>query len=87
MINICAFPHFSYRSISKQYYRKADGVLLVYDVTDEKTYLDLRDWMNSIAEGVGTDVPVMILANKIDLPGPKMNPETARVFAKVCPRI
>ena len=28
-----------YRSITKQYFRKADAVVVVYDVTSEKTFL------------------------------------------------
>jgi len=36
-----------FRSITKQYFRKADGVVLVYDVTSELTFLNLRNWIQS----------------------------------------
>nr|VZI45858.1 unnamed protein product [Spirometra erinaceieuropaei] len=56
-----------YRSITKQYFRKADGVVLVYDVTSELSFLELRGWMQSVADGVDPGTPVMFLANKGDL--------------------
>uniref|UniRef100_A0A915J7T2 Ras and EF-hand domain-containing protein n=1 Tax=Romanomermis culicivorax TaxID=13658 RepID=A0A915J7T2_ROMCU len=37
-----------FRSITKQYFRKADGVLLVYDVTSELSFLNMRNWMQSV---------------------------------------
>jgi len=33
-----------FRSLTSQYYRNADGVILVYDVNDEKTADDLKIW-------------------------------------------
>lgn len=40
------FPRF--RSIAKSYFRKADGVLLLYDVTCEKSFLNVREWVDMI---------------------------------------
>ena len=37
-----------YRSIAKSYFRKVDGVLLLYDVTSESSFLNVRDWMDAI---------------------------------------
>jgi len=37
-----------YRSITRQYFRKADGVVVVYDVTNEKSFLAVRNWMQSV---------------------------------------
>lgn len=37
-----------FRSIAKSYFRKADGVLLLYDVTCETSFLDVRDWVEAI---------------------------------------
>lgn len=41
-------PLTSYRSITKQYFRKADGVLVMYDVTAEQSFRNLRNWMTSV---------------------------------------
>uniref|UniRef100_A0A183T0E9 Ras and EF-hand domain-containing protein n=1 Tax=Schistocephalus solidus TaxID=70667 RepID=A0A183T0E9_SCHSO len=56
-----------YRSITTQYFRKADGVVLVYDLTSEMSFLQLRGWMQNVADGVDPGTPVMLLANKADL--------------------
>lgn len=37
-----------FRSITKQYFRKSDGVILVYDVTSEITFRNVRAWMTSV---------------------------------------
>lgn len=34
-----------FRSITKQYYRRADGVILVYDVSSETSFKNIRGWM------------------------------------------
>ena len=39
---------FRFRSIAKSYFRKADGVLLLYDVTCETSFIDVRDWVEAI---------------------------------------
>uniref|UniRef100_A0A1I8FBS2 RAB30, member RAS oncogene family n=1 Tax=Macrostomum lignano TaxID=282301 RepID=A0A1I8FBS2_9PLAT len=42
-----------FRSITKQYFRKADGIVIVYDVTSAQSYLHLREWLDCIQEGDG----------------------------------
>lgn len=56
-----------FRSITKQYFRKADGVIIMYDVTSETSFKSVRGWINRIKEET-TDCPVMLLiGNKTDL--------------------
>ncbi|KAF5401729.1 Ras family protein [Paragonimus heterotremus] len=56
-----------FRSISASFYRKADGILLVYDCTSESSFLHTREWINTIQENAGRDIPVVVVANKVDL--------------------
>ncbi|ESN99134.1 hypothetical protein HELRODRAFT_66762, partial [Helobdella robusta] len=56
-----------FRSIAKSYFRRADGVLLLYDVTYEKSFLNVRDWIEIIKDGTQKYIPVMIVGNKCDL--------------------
>lgn len=56
-----------YRSITKQYFRKADGVICMYDVTSEYSFKNLRNWLTSIKECVSEDCVLTIIGNKIDL--------------------
>ncbi|XP_057371520.1 EF-hand calcium-binding domain-containing protein 4B-like isoform X2 [Daphnia carinata] len=56
-----------YRSISRQYVRKADGVLIMYDVTSEMTFVHVRYWIDCVKEVVGDDVVCLLVGNKRDL--------------------
>ncbi|KAG5273834.1 hypothetical protein AALO_G00156080 [Alosa alosa] len=58
-----------YRSITKQFFRKADGVVVMYDITAQQTFTAVRQWLTSVQEGAGEDIPIMLLANKTDLEG------------------
>ncbi|XP_069994990.1 EF-hand calcium-binding domain-containing protein 4B-like [Penaeus vannamei] len=56
-----------FRSITKTYFRRADGVLLLYDVTSERSFLNVRQWIQSIDEACLTRVPLVLCGNKADL--------------------
>ncbi|MBZ3891890.1 Ras and EF-hand domain-containing protein [Sciurus carolinensis] len=56
-----------FRSIAKSYFRKADGVLLLYDVTCEKSFLNVREWVDMIEDATHEAVPIMLVGNKADL--------------------
>ncbi|XP_034547170.1 ras and EF-hand domain-containing protein [Notolabrus celidotus] len=56
-----------FRSIAKSYFRRADGVLLLYDVTCEKSFLNVREWVDTIEDLSHEDIPIMLVGNKNDL--------------------
>uniref|UniRef100_A0A8P4KCM1 RAS and EF-hand domain containing n=1 Tax=Dicentrarchus labrax TaxID=13489 RepID=A0A8P4KCM1_DICLA len=56
-----------FRSIAKSYFRRADGVLLLYDVTCEKSFLNVREWVDMIEDVSYEDIPIMLVGNKCDL--------------------
>ncbi|KAK2526552.1 Rab44 [Columba guinea] len=55
-----------YRSITKQFFRKADGVVLMYDITSEYSFSDVRYWLSCIQEGAEDGVAILLLGNKTD---------------------
>ncbi|XP_043938816.1 EF-hand calcium-binding domain-containing protein 4B-like [Protopterus annectens] len=55
-----------FRSITKQYFRKADAVLVMYDVTAESSFTAVRNWMMSIKEGIEDGAIIVLLGNKTD---------------------
>ncbi|KAK5867759.1 hypothetical protein PBY51_012223 [Eleginops maclovinus] len=55
-----------YRSITKQFFRKADGVVVMYDITAVQSFTAVRQWLTNVKEGTGEDIPIMLLANKTD---------------------
>ena len=58
-----------YRSLTKGFFRNADGIMLVYDVTNSDTYDNLKFWLQSIKNNMSGDmgeIPIIIIGNKID---------------------
>lgn len=56
-----------FRTISYSFYSRADGVLLVYDVTDRESLAHVAIWMSQILEKATKDVPVVLIGNKEDM--------------------
>ncbi|XP_016376233.1 ras and EF-hand domain-containing protein-like [Sinocyclocheilus rhinocerous] len=56
-----------FRSIARSYFRKAHGVLLLYDVTSESSFLNVREWVEQIRESTDEDIPMCVIGNKVDL--------------------
>ncbi|XP_041092094.1 EF-hand calcium-binding domain-containing protein 4B-like [Polyodon spathula] len=55
-----------YHSITKQVFRKADGVIVMYDITSAQSFAAVRYWLTCIQEGAGDEVALMLLGNKSD---------------------
>ncbi|KAM7367149.1 hypothetical protein PAMP_015073 [Pampus punctatissimus] len=58
-----------YRSITKQFFRKADGVVVMYDVTVLESFKAVQPWLTNVQEAAGEGVPVLLLGNKMDMDG------------------
>ncbi|XP_046561417.1 ras-related protein Rab-8B-like isoform X2 [Haliotis rubra] len=56
-----------FRTITTAYYRGAMGIMLVYDITNEKSFENIRNWIRNIEEHASKDVEKMILGNKCDM--------------------
>ncbi|XP_069384535.1 ras and EF-hand domain-containing protein isoform X1 [Paralichthys olivaceus] len=56
-----------FRSIARSYFRKAHGVLLLYDVTSESSFLNIRAWVDEIQELTDEKIPMCVIGNKVDL--------------------
>ncbi|XP_043195960.1 ras and EF-hand domain-containing protein-like [Amphibalanus amphitrite] len=41
--------------------------MLLYDVTSERSFLSVRQWVQSIDEVTDTRVPIMLCGNKVDM--------------------
>ncbi|XP_039941862.1 ras-related protein Rab-44 isoform X5 [Hirundo rustica] len=55
-----------YRSVTKQFFRKADGVVLMYDITSEYSFSDVRYWLGCIQDAAEDGIAVLLLGNKTD---------------------
>ena len=61
-----------FRTITTAYYRGAMGILLVYDMTDEKSFGNIRNWMRNIEQHATDNVSLMLLGNKCDMADKKV---------------
>ena len=55
-----------FRSITKNYYKGAHGIILIYDVTEQKSFDNVKNWMAQIKEEVSERVSIVLVGNKID---------------------
>ena len=58
-----------YSSLNKSYLKNADGVLFVFDLSDKKTFNNIKNWINFIQESKNIDksFPKYLVGNKKDL--------------------
>ena len=56
-----------YRSISLNVIKNAQGVILMYDITNKKSFESITRWMESIREIKGNYFPIILLGNKCEL--------------------
>ena len=60
-----------FRAITKNYYKSANGVLLIYDISNLQTYENVKNWISQIREEANPNVIIYLVGNKIDLPKEK----------------
>ncbi|CEO95247.1 hypothetical protein PBRA_004013 [Plasmodiophora brassicae] len=73
-----------FRTLTSAYYRGAQGIVLVYDVTRRQTFQNIQEWIKEVDLYTTTDSIVkMLVGNKIDLEGERqVSKEDGRQFAK-----
>jgi len=72
-----------FRTITAAYYRGAQGVMLVYDVTDPSSFRNLREWVAGMMAHVSSSCRMIIVGNKCDLEDRKeVQEEKARALAE-----
>ncbi|XP_046702049.1 ras and EF-hand domain-containing protein homolog isoform X1 [Silurus meridionalis] len=55
-----------YHSITKQVFNKAQGLLLMYDITSSQSFHAIRSWISQVQEKAPPEVILMLLGNKND---------------------
>ncbi|KAK4579083.1 hypothetical protein RGQ29_028953 [Quercus rubra] len=56
-----------FRTITTAYYRGAMGILLVYDVTDESSFNNIKNWICNIEQHASDNVNKILVGNKADM--------------------
>lgn len=58
-----------FRSITRQYYRDSHGIMLVFDLTSSKSFLEIEHWLEEINSNLvnKNDMTILLVGNKCDL--------------------
>lgn len=73
-----------FMSITKIFYKGAEGIIVLYDVTKKSTFSRIATfWLEELKKEIDFDKTViMIVGNKCDLPNREVTQEEAQAFAK-----
>lgn len=72
-----------YHSLAKMYLHDANAAILLYDITNKKTFDSLRRWYEELKEVAQKNIIIAVCGNKEDLiTNEVVNPEDAREYAK-----
>ena len=56
-----------FRAVTKNYFKDAQGALIVFDLTNKETFIKLSEWIEFVNESSPADVVITLVGNKSDL--------------------
>ena len=56
-----------YKSLTRNFYKNSNGVIVVYDVTNRESFEKVKEWIQCIKENADENIKVILIGNKIDL--------------------
>lgn len=74
-----------YKTLTKGFIRNAQGIIVVYDVTNLETFDNLKYWIQSLksyASEENIQIPAILVGNKIDSPKREVEKESGIRLAK-----
>ncbi|XP_051534777.1 ras-related protein ORAB-1-like isoform X1 [Myxocyprinus asiaticus] len=72
-----------FRTITSSYYRGAHGIIIVYDVTEQESFNNVKQWLEEIDRYACENVSKLLVGNKSDLSSKKVvDFTTAKEFAE-----
>lgn len=71
-----------FRTITSSYYRGAHGIIVVYDVTDNESFNNVKQWLHEIDRYACENVNKLLVGNKSDLTSKRVvSTEQGKEFA------
>ena len=72
-----------FRTITSSYYRGTHGIIVVFDVTDQESFDNVKQWLHEIDRYASANVKKLLVGNKCDLASKRAVPtEQAAAFAE-----
>ena len=72
-----------FQSLTRQYYHDTHGAIILFDLTEKKTFLSIQNWYNDIKENGPNGTTIFLVGNKSDLVDSRaVSFEEAEKFAK-----
>jgi len=72
-----------FRTITSAYYRGADGIIMVYDVTSQESFDHVEAWLSEVDRYANENTSKLLLGNKADLQDERqVTEETGHKFAE-----
>ena len=58
--------HESFKSMTKVFYKSSHAVLLIYNITNRDSFINLKDWLDEVKENAPNDVKICLIGNQND---------------------
>ncbi|MDF1540026.1 MAG: GTP-binding protein [Candidatus Thorarchaeota archaeon] len=71
-----------FKFVRPMFYRSARGLVLMFDVTSRASFEALPKWIKEAEDGIGSGVPMVLAANKFDLPDHEVSLDELQEFAQ-----
>ena len=56
-----------YRAMNRMYYRKTNGCICVFDVTNRNSFINVETWIGDVRANADSDFEIVLVANKVDI--------------------
>ena len=73
----------AFRAITRTYYKNSACALIVYDITNRKSFQSIKSWLETCRDMCSKNVLIVLIGNKSDLDGKRVIPkDEGRKFAE-----
>lgn len=70
-----------FKTITRNYFKGAKGIILTYSITDKQSFINVENWMKQVDEYASKDVCKLLIANKTDMPDRVISKEEGQKIA------
>ena len=71
-----------FRTITKTYYKGAHGIILLYDVTDQNSFKNIRNWIKQIEANAQNNIAKVLVGSNSHLPNREVSEDEGKKLAE-----